>query len=100
MRYKVEIVTDSSLQKEFYYNNLNHPKQAARQAVEDVRATMGYFVMLVVNEGGELWKMVVRKDKKGLFTIRIMRKYGQVLNIDVVDMIFTGNLKIYGGVVA
>ena len=54
--------------------------------------------MIIANEGGEVWSMVARRDRRDM-SIRKHRKYGIIMGIDEIDMVFTGNMKLYGGVV-
>ena len=74
------------------------PKQAARKTVERLKGKIDYFVMLIANEYGEVWSMVARRDRKDM-NIRKHRKYGVIMGIDEIDMVFTGNTKLYGEIV-
>lgn len=99
MRYKVEVIVNGHIVREYYYPNLTHPKQAARRTVEKIQDKIDYFIMIIANEQGEVWSMVARADQDEGMVIRKHRKYGNIMGIDDIDMVFTGNKKLYGRVV-
>jgi len=99
MRYKVEIIMGGEIYREYFFPNLTHPKQAARNVVEQLRGKIDYFIMVIANDYGEVWKMATRRDMKGVYKIRVMQKYGPIMNKDDVDMVFTRNINVFGGVV-
>lgn len=99
MKYKAEVLKHSIVQAEFYYDNLSHPNQVVRNVVSKMKGKMNYFVVVVVNEVGEVWKYSVMKKPDRKLYVRKIDKGNIILNRDEVDLIFTGNRTILGGVV-
>lgn len=97
MRYKVEVIVRNKIVKEYFFKDFSNPKQAARKVVEDLKYTMEYIIMFVANEYGEVWQMS-SKNIDGQHIIRVMIKYGIIMNMDDVDLVFSRNKYIYGGV--
>ena len=99
MRYKVEVISNGDITREFYFKNLSQPKQAARKTVEMLPSRYSSYMMLIGNEYGEIWSMIANRTVDGM-KIRKHRQYSTIMSKDDIDMLFNGNLKIYTGVVA
>jgi len=99
MKYKAEVLNHSIVQAEFYYNNLSHPNQVVRNVVSKMKGKINYFVVVVVNEVGEVWKYSVMKKPDRKFYVRKIDKGNTILNRDEIDLIFTGNRNIIRGAI-
>ena len=92
MKYKAEVLHQSVVKAEFYPKKLSHPEQVVRNVIEKVRGKLNYFIVLIANDVGDVWKYSVRKNIDGKFYVRKIGK--SMINKDQVDMVFTGNMPI------
>lgn len=99
MKYKAEVIRNGRVHSNLYFSNLSHPNQVVRNVVQKVKGKLEYFIVLVVNEIGEMWKYSVMKKPDNKLYVRKMEKGSQIFTKDELDMIFTGNTTIYGGFV-
>lgn len=89
MKYKTEIVRNGSIVTHEFLSRFSHPNQVARYTTSKYRALPAY-ILLVMNEGGDVWKYsVVRRGKN--IHVRKMEKDGGSFSQNDVDMVFTGN---------
>ena len=93
MKYKAEIVKNGIVFKQLYYDKLTHPNQVVRNVVQTMIGKMDYFIVVVINDIGEVWKFSVMKKPDDRLYVRKMEKWKYVYTKDQVDMIFTGNMK-------
>lgn len=91
MKYKAEVLHNFRVIGSFYYSNLSQPNQAVRNVVERMKNKVSCFLVVVVNDIGEVWKYSVMKKPDGKLYVRKMAKSDTILNRDELDMIFTGN---------
>lgn len=100
MRYKAEVVINSEIRKEYYFDSFSHPRQVVRKVVEKLKRYYQHFIIFIANEYGEAWMFVaVRNDEKPSgMEVRVLKKYGPIFNKDDVELIFMGNKIIWGSV--
>ena len=100
MKYKVELIMNGRVFRNLYYKKLSHPTQAARKSINSIKnnSRYDYFVMAIANDYGEIWQTVAKKDIKGDFKIKPIRKYDFIMSKDDIDMVFTGAKPIFGGI--
>jgi len=98
MRYKIEAIMGGKIVREYYYPDLTHPKQAGRISMEKIGNKLDYYILIIANEDGEVWQMSAR-HMHGQSELRTKMKYGRIMNLDQIDMVFSKNMTIYGGVI-
>jgi hypothetical protein len=92
MRYKAEVVVNKKIVRDFYFKDKSHPNQIARSVVQSLKKQdIDFFIILIINEIGDLWRISVFKRKDNKFHVRIMDKHKDILNRNDIDLIFTGN---------
>jgi hypothetical protein len=94
MRYKAEVMINRKIYREFYFKDKSHPNQVVRSVTSALKRELDYFIVLVMNEIGEIWRFVVMKQPDRKFHIRKMDKSYDLLTRNDVDLVFTGNKKI------
>jgi len=90
MKYKAEVVINREVIRNFYFDNLTHPRQVARKVVQSMNKKLNYYIIAIVNDAGEAWAFSVRIEGLKKF-VRPIDKYGVIFNKTEIDMIFTGN---------
>lgn len=97
MKYKAEIVKNGTVFRQIYFTKLTHPNQVVRNVVEKLKGKLDYYIIVVINDLGEVWKFSVMKKPDKKLYVRKMEKWNSVFTQDQVDMIFTGNM--YGSII-
>ena len=95
MEYKAEVLQNEKIVKEYYFHNLSHPRQVVRNVVVNLKG-VSHYIIGIVNDCGDLWKFSVIKKSKGIF-VRNIERSSAILNRDDIDMVFSGNQKIFRG---
>ena len=95
MKYKTEVIINNKVLRNYYYDRFTHPRQSVRKTIQKVGDKLNYYIILVVNDRGEVWSFAVQKDLEKT-NVRPMRKYGFLLSKNNIDLIFTGNKTIKG----
>ena len=95
MKYIYEITKNSTiLASDVRY--ASHPNQVVRAAVNKAKGLgITNYIVYVLNEIGERWVFSVMYSQSKNFA-RLMKRL-DVMDIDQVDLVFTGNLSIVGG---
>ena len=91
IKYKAEVLFRNIIQADYYFGNLSHPDQVARNVAERIRGRFSYFVIRIINEDGDRWNYSVMKTPDGKFRVRKMKTKYRIYTRDDLDMIFTGN---------
>lgn len=91
MKYKAEIISNGKIFGQHYFTSLTHPNQVARHVTKKYRKRINMFILLVMNDVGDVWKFSVMKERDGKLHIRKMEKGSFMLNKNEIDMIFSGN---------
>ena len=91
MKYKSEVIVNNQVRVNYYFEKLSNPNQVVRNTIEKLNGHIKYFVVLVLNDKGEVWKYTVVKQVDGRFRVRKTQRATNVLNKDQIDLIYTGN---------
>lgn len=99
MKYKAEIVKNGKVYKNMFFKDLSHPNQVVRNIVQTMKGKIDSYIIVVVNDVGEVWRYSVMKQINGKIFVRKMSNTMKksFFTRDEIDMIFTGNMSIIGG---
>lgn len=92
MKYKAEVVKNGIVFKSFYFTKATHPNQVVRNVVEKILGKMDYYIIVVINDVGEVWKYSIMKKPDKKVHVRKMEKWKHCFTKDQIDMVFTGNM--------
>lgn len=63
-----------------------------------LKGKLDYYIVYVVNEVGDVWQYSVMKKERKIY-VRQMDKANIIFSRNELDMIFTGNKKIFEGAI-